>query len=91
MFTSHPYRELRRGNATLREFRGDVDADDLVWHQDKRDRKVTVVEGEGWSLQLQEGLPFQIVKGCTYDIPARTWHRLIRGQGPLRVRILERG
>ena len=90
MSTPRPYSELRRGDTILREFRGDVDAEDLVWHQDKSDRSVTVVRGEGWKLQMQQGLPFQLVEGNTYNIPARTWHRLIRGQGNLRVKILEK-
>ena len=89
MHTPRPYRESRRGDTILREFRGDVDTEDLIWHQDKSDRQVTVVEGRGWSLQMQDGLPFTLVEGNTYDIPARTWHRLIRGQGGLRVKILE--
>lgn len=90
MSTPRPYSELRRGDTILREFRGDVDSEDLIWHQDERDRRVTVVEGKDWKLQLQDGLPFQMVEGNTYDIPARTWHRLIRGQGNLRVKILEK-
>lgn len=90
MSTPRPYSELRRGDTILREFRGDVDSEDLIWHQDERDRRVTVVEGKDWKLQLQDGLPLQMVEGDTYDIPARTWHRLIRGQGNLRVKILEK-
>lgn len=89
MSIPRPYRELRRGDTILREFSGDVDSGDLVWHQDERDRRVTVVEGKGWKLQLQEGLPFQLIEGNTYGIPARTWHRLIKGRGGLRVNILE--
>jgi len=89
MSNPRPYRELRKGDAIHREFRGDVDSGDLVWHQDERDRRVTVVEGKDWKLQLQDGLPFQMVEGNTYSIPARTWHRLIKGQGSLRIKILE--
>lgn len=89
MHTPHPYSESRKGSRILREFRGDVESRDLIWHQDKSDRRVTVIEGRGWRLQMQDGLPFTLIEGNTYDIPARTWHRLIKGQGGLRVKILE--
>lgn len=90
MHTPRPYVERRSGSFIIREFKGDVDQGDLIWHQDKSDRTITVEEGKGWKLQMQEGLPFHLVEGYTYSVPAKTWHRLIRGQGSLRVKILEK-
>jgi len=89
MHTPRPYREVKGAGFTLREFQGDVNSGDLVWHQDKRDRTVTVIEGGRWSLQMETGLPLPLIEGHTYSIPAKTWHRLIKGQGNLRIKITE--
>jgi hypothetical protein len=47
------------------------------------------MEGEGWKLQLESGLPFVMVPGRTYEIPMRSWHRVIKGKGDLRIVIDE--
>lgn len=38
---------------------------------------------------MDEGLPLELVEGHTYNIPARRWHRVIRGSGKLRIEITE--
>jgi hypothetical protein len=91
METPRPYRQRSLGDGTiLREFREDVMSEDLVWHQDRLDRRVTVLEGQDWRLQLQDGLPFTLIEGNTYSIPAKSWHRIIRGRGRLMLKIQER-
>jgi len=90
MRTPRPYGQVNIGDdEILREFSGDVDPGDLIWHQDKRDRRVTVIEGKGWKLQLETGLPFIMVPGESYLIPHESWHRLLKGHGQLRVKIVE--
>lgn len=90
MVMGRPYREVRISESSmLREFSRDVPAAELEWHMDHRDRKVTVVHDGGWLLQLQEGLPFRLLPGHTYVIPRESWHRVIRGQGDLRILIEE--
>ena len=90
MKTPRPYRQRVLGTgAIIREFREGGSADDLVWHQDKRDRLVTVIEGRGWKLQFDGGLPIPLDEGNTYSIPARTWHRVIKGSGSLKISIKE--
>lgn len=85
-----PYTEQKLSNdSMLREFREDVPPDDLEWHMDRRDRIVTVVEGSGWMLQLESGLPFEMVPGRSYPIRRESWHRVIKGTGPLHVLIRE--
>lgn len=85
-----PYREKRfSGNRILREFSENVPVDDLEWHMDRKNRRVTVVEGTDWKLQLESGLPFTIQPGGTYFIPKESWHRLLRGSGKLRIIIVE--
>lgn len=90
MRTPHPYNEVRisRGRI-IREFKSDSDDHDLIWHQDRLDRIVRVINAEGWKLQLEEGLPFELRDGATYKIPARSWHRVIKGHGDLMIEITE--
>ena len=90
METPHPYRQRVVGDSILREFRSDTRSDDLIWHQDKKDRRVSVIEGNGWKLQLEKGLPIPLIEGNTYSIPAKTWHRIVRGNGRLVIKIQER-
>lgn len=40
----NPY--TNKGN--IRMFSKDVDSMELVWHQDKEDREIEVLEGKGW-------------------------------------------
>jgi hypothetical protein len=90
MNTPRPYsqRVLRNGTI-LREFRADTRSEELVWHQDREHRSVRVIKSGGWMLQLEEGLPFPLVEGNTYEIPPRSWHRVVRGPGNLRIEIQE--
>jgi GNAT superfamily N-acetyltransferase len=90
MDTSLPYRQRTlRDGTILREFRSDAHPDELVWHQDRSHRSVRVLESGGWKLQLEEGLPFPLFEGNTYEIPSRSWHRVIRGPGDLKIEIME--
>jgi hypothetical protein len=90
METPRPYRQRTlRDGTILREFRSEAHPDELVWHQDRARRSVRVVESGGWKLQLEEGLPFPLVEGNTYEIPSRSWHRVIRGPGDLKIEIVE--
>lgn len=85
-----PYREVRlSGSSMIREFSGDASTDELEWHMDRRNRMVTVIRGTGWKLQLETGLPIVMREGTTYSIPKESWHRVIRGNGPLRILIQE--
>tara|TARA_B100000212_G_scaffold83326_2_gene60297 strand:- start:766 stop:1056 length:291 start_codon:yes stop_codon:yes gene_type:complete len=60
-----------------REFKKDLDSEELVWHRDKEDREVTLKEGSGWYLQLDNELPTLMIEKCKYNIPKETWHRII--------------
>jgi hypothetical protein len=87
---SRPYREqILNGGRRLREFSRDVRSEELEWHMDRRDRRVTVIEDGGWQLQLESGLPFPLATGETYDIPRESWHRVIRGHSDLKIIIDE--
>lgn len=71
----------------IREFSPDVPSDELVWHRDKRSRMVHVLSGNGWKLQKDDELPEELIMGKDYYIRREQYHRLIKGENPLIVRI----
>jgi hypothetical protein len=81
-----PYKETRLGNNQyIREFKSDVNNDELEWHLDKEDRIVETIQNEGWMIQIDNQLPI-ILKDEVY-IPKETYHRLIKGNNTLIVKI----
>ena len=71
----------------LREFSADVDEMELIWHEDKEDRIVSVVEGNGWKFQFDEELPIEMEDGIDITIPKGVIHRVIKGKGPLKIKV----
>lgn len=82
--------ETKTSSHILREFDGDIDEQELVWHRDRNDREVTVVEGTGWKLQMDNELPKELMVGKLYNIKAMEYHRLIKGNGTLKLKIWEK-
>ena len=41
----------------VRTFSVEQAAEEFVWHRDKEDRKITVIEREAWQLQLHDKFP----------------------------------
>ena len=81
-----PFSEKKVGGRLfLREFKENVDSEELVWHQDKEDRRVKVLESGGWKLQMDNELPILLEEGTIYNIPAYEFHRVIKGEGVLKV------
>ena len=86
---SLPFKQKRKGMLLIREFSKDVNTSELVWHRDREDRRVKVVKGVGWKLQLENKLPMPLEVGKSYFIPAKTYHRVIKGKSSLVVEISE--
>ena len=81
-----PYQdELIQENTFIREFSIDTNQDDLVWHRDKSDRRVEVIEGYGWAIQYDNALPISIEPGDAFHIKANEYHRLHKGITNLKV------
>ena len=70
-------------NKALRTFNESVNNAELIWHMDKEDRLITVLESDSWKLQMDNSLPVELKKGKTYFIPKMTYHRVIKGSGSL--------
>lgn len=85
-----PYSESRKHNTITRKFSIDVDDEELVWHRDHDERRVTVIEGSGWRLQMDNQLPTVLKQGDKFTIPENTYHRILKGYTDLVVEILEK-
>lgn len=84
-----PYTQQINNGKILRTFTPDVDSDELKWHQDLNDRKVTILEDGGWSFQMEDKLPNKLQTAEQILIPKLAWHRVIKGHGDLIVEIEE--
>ena len=85
-----PYKQIRLTESLLlREFSSSTNSRELVWHRDKNDRTIKILEGNGWHLQMDNGLPIALTPGKEYYIPANTYHRVIKGNSNLRIVISE--
>ena len=71
----------------IRTFSKDVDPMELVWHQDKEDREIEILEGRGWELQMDNELPFDLIKGDRIFITEGRIHRILKGTTDLKIRI----
>jgi hypothetical protein len=81
-----PFKETSLGNNEyLREFDEDIDSHELEWHRDREDRIVEIIENEDWLFQFDNQLPILLEKKIF--IPKETYHRVIKGNGKLIVKI----
>ena len=85
-----PYDQKNLNNGVfLRTFSKDTLTEELVWHRDRNDRIVEVLEGDNWEIQFDNSLPQPLLIGEKYIIPAYTFHRIKRGTSDLTVKIEE--
>jgi hypothetical protein len=81
----NPYKENIKGNISERTFNSSIDKSELIWHMDKEDRIVEVVENKNWLFQMDNQLPVKL-EGEIF-IPKNTFHRIIKGDGDLKVKV----
>ena len=82
-----PYDETISEDKKVRLFTESVDDNELKWHRDREDRMVEIIESNGWELQFDNELPFKLKKGMSVIIPEGVYHRVIKGNGNLKVSI----
>ena len=81
-----PYRDIKvTKDYILREFSKDVNPIELKWHRDKEDRIVEIVGKTDWKVQIENRLPTSLNESVF--IPKGEWHRLIKGNGKLVLKI----
>lgn len=82
-----PFTQEKHNNHLIRTFSKDVDTDELKWHYDLENRKVTILESNGWLFQMDEGLPVELKPGDVVLIPKNVYHRIKRGYNDLKIKI----
>lgn len=79
-----PYKDLEITDSYIvREFSKNIDPIELLWHRDNEDRTVEILGETNWKLQLDNELPTSINKPIF--IPRHKWHRVIKGDGNLKL------
>lgn len=84
-----PYIEERKDNIIIREFSEEVDSHELVWHRDLKDRVVIPLECNGWMFQKDNERPKEMKPYNAFTIEKDVYHRIIKGKGKLKVKIIE--
>ena len=74
-------------NTFIRTFSADVDEMELIWHEDRENRVIKVLEGNGWKFQFDEELPIEMTKGLSISIFKGRIHRVIKGEVPLKIKL----
>ena len=76
-------------NEVIREFSQDTDSGEFTWHRDREDRRVKSLVPTDWKVQLDNQLPVSLNEEIF--IPMGVWHRVIKGTGDLRVKVIKLG
>ena len=83
-----PYTEVKKNGYAIREFSHNTSALEFVWHRDKEDRIVQALHPTDWKFQLDNDIPRELGTDQLF-IPKETYHRLIKGTGNLKVKIIK--
>lgn len=82
-----PFSQEKFENYWIRIFSKDVETDELKWHFDNENRKVTILEGNDWMFQMDDDLPVTLKVGDIIEIPKGIYHRIKRGSNDLKIKI----
>jgi hypothetical protein len=80
-----PFKEQLDNGYHIRTFSHKTDSGELVWHRDKEDRIVESIGDTNWLIQLDNEIPKPLTERTL--IPKEVYHRVIKGDGDLKVRI----
>jgi hypothetical protein len=81
-----PYSDQFGNNGRIRTFLSTTKSTEFIWHRDAEDRLITPLTESNWKIQLDNQLPIQL--NAPIYIKAGEWHRLIKGDGDLKINIL---
>lgn len=82
-----PFSQEKFKHHWIRTFSKDVETDELRWHFDNENRKVTILEGNDWQFQMDDDLPITLKIGDEIKIPKGIYHRIKRGSNDLKIKI----
>ena len=52
------------------------DTKHFVWHKDKYDRVIYIIDGFDWFLQMEHEIPYKMRKNQNQYIKKEVWHRI---------------
>ena len=85
-----PYTDLEvTDDYIIREFSENIDPIELMWHRDNEDRTIEIIGETDWKIQLDNSLPSSI--NSRIFIPRHLWHRVIKGNKTLKLKIYKNG
>jgi len=87
MVDSLPFSEKKFGDIYQRTFSQNINDSELKWHFDNEDRIVTCEHDTNWSFQMDNELPVKIQKNKSIFIREGEYHRIIKGDGNLILKI----
>ena len=83
-----PFTETKvKHNLFLREFKSNLRQEELIWHMDREDRIIEIIKSDNWYIQMDNELPKLLIEGKRYKIDRMTYHRLIKGEGDLVIKL----
>lgn len=85
MATGKIYDEEVFDNISIRTFSINIDDHESLWHRDLEDREIEVIYDSGWLFQFDNELPISI--NDVKFIPKNKWHRIIKGNGDLKIKV----
>lgn len=84
---SVPYYEKSDDGYFIRTFDVNTKSEELKWHFDDENRIIIPLSGANWQIQIDESLPMDLVIGKEYFIPVDVYHRIIKGDGDLIIKL----
>jgi len=85
-----PYTDLEvTDDYIIREFSENIDPIELMWHRDNEDRTIEIIGKTDWKIQLDNQLPTSM--NDRIFIPRHLWHRVIKGNKTLKLKIYKNG
>jgi len=81
-----PFQETKLSdNEFIRVFNQNTDSGEFMWHRDREDRIIESIEPTDWKIQIDNELP-KVIEGEVF-IPMGSYHRLIKGNRDLKIRL----
>ena len=83
-----PFQETKLSdNGFTRTFSQITNFSEFMWHRDEEDRIIEATEHSDWKIQLDNQIPISI--NMPVLIKKGEWHRLIKGNGNLEIKIVK--
>ena len=82
-----PYIEEPFDGYVVRTFTSDIDEEELKWHWDEENRTIEAIEPTDWEFQFDNELPISMNQSI--HIPVGVIHRVIKGSGDLKLKIIK--